>query len=199
MAKRKAKKKGGGAAVEKKKEAPATLDFDSDESPAAEGGGFSDSEQGDFTESDDEGEDGYRKGGYHPVQLGEVYHGRYRVLGKLGWGHFSTVWLCEDLKRTPDSPVYVAMKVQKSASHYTEAACDEIELLTCAEKSRATPEWAHSPPLEDLPFDPGHWEKTKHAGVVSLLDYFEHHGPNGKHVCMVFETMGPNVLALIKK
>ena len=22
--------------------------------------------------------------------------GRYRVLSKLGWGHFSTVWLCSD-------------------------------------------------------------------------------------------------------
>merc|ERR1712118_176339 len=37
------------------------------------------------------------------------------------------------------------------------------------------------------------------TGVVQLVDYFEHIGPNGKHVCMVFETMGPNILALIKK
>merc|ERR1712192_139886 len=37
------------------------------------------------------------------------------------------------------------------------------------------------------------------TGVVQLYDYFEHHGQNGKHVCMVFETMGPNVLALIKQ
>merc|ERR1719473_883070 len=37
------------------------------------------------------------------------------------------------------------------------------------------------------------------TGVVQLIDYFEHYGPNGKHVCMVFETMGPNVLALIKR
>merc|ERR1719446_1784991 len=37
------------------------------------------------------------------------------------------------------------------------------------------------------------------SGVVQLIDYFEHMGPNGKHVCMVFETMGPNVLALIKR
>jgi hypothetical protein len=25
-------------------------------------------------------------------------------------------------------------------------------------------------------------------GVVRLFDYFEHTGPNGKHVCMVFEV-----------
>lgn len=30
----------------------------------------------------------------------EVYNDRYKVLAKLGWGHFSTVWLCEDLDYT---------------------------------------------------------------------------------------------------
>lgn len=35
--------------------------------------------------------------------------------------------------------------------------------------------------------------------VVDLYDYFEHDGPNGKHVCMVFEVMGPNLLTLIKQ
>jgi serine/threonine-protein kinase SRPK3 len=36
-------------------------------------------------------------GGYHPVSLGDSFmNDRYRVVRKLGWGHFSTVWLCED-------------------------------------------------------------------------------------------------------
>ncbi|CAK0869946.1 unnamed protein product, partial [Prorocentrum cordatum] len=47
-------------------------------------------------EGDDEGVDQYKKGGYHVVNIGEVYNSRYRVVAKLGWGHFSTVWLCED-------------------------------------------------------------------------------------------------------
>ena len=38
------------------------------------------SEDGEFTESDDEGEDSYRPGGYHRVTEGEVYgNGRYKV------------------------------------------------------------------------------------------------------------------------
>ena len=36
-------------------------------------------------------------GGYHPVKIGEKFNGdRYTVLRKLGWGHFSTVWLVFD-------------------------------------------------------------------------------------------------------
>merc|ERR1740138_837391 len=156
-----------------------------------QGGGEREPDQEDYTESDDEGADGYRKGGYHVVTLGEVYNCRYRVIAKLGWGHFSTVWLCQDLNYNR----FVAMKVQKSAPHYTEAAFDEIELLAEASKRGGMREWEASVrgPLRDLvptfPF----------TGVVQLIDYFEHFGPNGKHVCMVFEVMGPNVLALIKR
>jgi hypothetical protein len=49
-------------------------------------------------ESDeDEGTEDYVKGGYHPVQIGELYNRRYRIVRKLGWGHFSTVWLVHDI------------------------------------------------------------------------------------------------------
>lgn len=34
--------------------------------------------------------------------------------------------------------------------------------------------------------------------VVKLLDHFKHSGPNGQHVCMVFEYLGDNFLTLIK-
>ena len=37
-------------------------------------------------------------GGYHPVKIGDLFVNRYHVIRKLGWGHFSTVWLCWDLK-----------------------------------------------------------------------------------------------------
>lgn len=50
--------------------------------------------------SDDEQEDvsQYCRGGYHPVVIGDVFDNRYRVIRKLGWGHFSTVWLCRDIE-----------------------------------------------------------------------------------------------------
>lgn len=66
--------------------------------------------------------------------------------------------------------------MQKSADHYTEAAMDEITIL----KQIA----------EGDPDD----KKC----VVKLLDHFKHSGPNGQHVCMVFEYLGDNLLTLIK-
>lgn len=35
---------------------------------------------------------------YYPVRIGEVFTSRYQVVGKLGYGAFSTVWLARDLR-----------------------------------------------------------------------------------------------------
>ena len=57
--------------------------------------------------------------------MGEIYQQRYCILRKVGWGHFSTVWLGWDL----NTASFAALKVVKSARHYTETAIDEIKLL----------------------------------------------------------------------
>lgn len=36
---------------------------------------------------------------YYPVYIGEVFGFRYQVVGKLGFGVNSTVWLCRDLRQ----------------------------------------------------------------------------------------------------
>lgn len=117
----------------------------------------------------------YCKGGYHHVNIGDVYHERYKVLRKVGWGHFSTVWLSWDIKK----PRYVALKVVKSAKHYTETAVDEIKLLRAVRES--------------CPDDPYRLK------TVQLYDDFKIHGPNGSHICMAFEVLGNNLLKLITK
>jgi hypothetical protein len=40
----------------------------------------------------------YTQDGFYPVKIGEVFQSRYQVIGKLGFGGYSTVWLCRDLK-----------------------------------------------------------------------------------------------------
>ena len=38
----------------------------------------------------------YRREQFYPVQIGELFNSIYKVLGKLGYGSHSTVWLCHD-------------------------------------------------------------------------------------------------------
>lgn len=38
----------------------------------------------------------YKPEQFYPVHIGEVLSSRYQVLGKLGYGSYSTVWLCRD-------------------------------------------------------------------------------------------------------
>ncbi|XP_065509427.1 SRSF protein kinase 3 isoform X2 [Caloenas nicobarica] len=117
----------------------------------------------------------YCQGGYYPVRIGDVFNGRYHVVRKLGWGHFSTVWLCWDMRRKR----FVALKVVKSAPQYTETALDEIKLLKCVRDSD--------------PSDP------KRDNIVQLIDDFKISGVNGVHVCMVLEVLGHQLLRSIVK
>lgn len=41
---------------------------------------------------------GFKQGLYYPVKLGDVYASKYQVVGKLGFGVTSTVWLARDLQ-----------------------------------------------------------------------------------------------------
>ncbi|CAO3669116.1 unnamed protein product [Umbelopsis ramanniana] len=118
----------------------------------------------------------YRKGGYHPVSIGDKFsNGRYVIIRKLGWGHFSTVWLARDLQKDR----HVALKIVKSAAHYTETAVDEIKLLERVSTANK--------------------EAVGRNYVAQLLDHFTHRGPNGTHICMAFEVLGENLLSVIKR
>lgn len=104
-----------------------------------------------------------------------VFSGRYHVIRKLGWGHFSTVWLCWDLQEKR----YVAIKIVKSAQHFAETAKDEIKILRTVR--------------ETDPLNP-----RRHK-TVQMFDDFKITGVNGTHICMVFEVLGDNLLKLIRK
>ena len=38
----------------------------------------------------------YSQRSYYPVQLGQYFVERYRIITKLGFGAYSTVWLAQD-------------------------------------------------------------------------------------------------------
>ena len=163
-------------------------------------------------DEDREGDDEYGKGGYHRVSIGDRFGrgNRYRVERKLGWGHFSTVWIVSDLEtqkndereekedvdgsKEENACETYALKIQKSASHYVEAARDEIEILKqIASGQKEKKDIKGEKEGEASKYS----ENAKH--VVQLVDSFEHKGANGTHVCMVFERLGDNLLTLIKR
>lgn len=71
----------------------------------------------------------------------------------------------------------VALKVVKSAKHYTETAVDEIRLLDV---------------INGKDRDDRNVEK-----IVRLLDHFDINGVNGTHKCIVFEALGCSLYKLI--
>ncbi|CCM00344.1 uncharacterized protein FIBRA_02374 [Fibroporia radiculosa] len=130
----------------------------------------------DVHSKDEESPAEYNSGGYLQVKVQDTFKDdRYVILRKLGWGHFSTVWLVRDTQTNHHS----ALKVVKSAGRYAETARDEIKLL--------------SQVRDETPEHPG----REH--IVSFLDSFSHCGPEGVHVCIVFEPLGENLLALIER
>ena len=154
----------------------------------------SESSDSEFEKADNSEEfNDYKLDGYHPVFLGENFNNsKYCVIQKLGWGHFSTVWLVNE-KKTNN---YYALKIQKSKKSYFEAAMDELSILKELNKNEENPEWtsfiSENNELHNLKFE------KKDNFVIKLIDDFIHFGMHGKHPCLLMEVMGPNLLDLIQ-
>ncbi|KAH8396379.1 hypothetical protein KR222_009533 [Zaprionus bogoriensis] len=121
-----------------------------------------------------ENENDYSNGGYHAVAIGDCFAERYYALDKLGWGHYSTVWLCYDAREER----YCAVKIIRSSIVFTHAAQQEVQLLHHLAKFA-------SHPLRER--------------VVSMRNDFQLNGSNGLHPCIVFDCLGENMLTLIQR
>ncbi|KAH9447630.1 hypothetical protein Pst134EB_021640 [Puccinia striiformis f. sp. tritici] len=86
----------------------------------------------------------------------------------------SYIWLAHDQQLDR----HVSLKISKSGKLFTEAA--EAEIQFHERTSSANP--AHQ----------------GHGHIASLFRHFKHEGPNGSHVCSVFEVLGETATALRK-
>lgn len=97
---------------------------------------------------------------------------------------------------------YVALKVQKSASHYQEAAYDEVEILDVVAAKAFDKDWVEHVDRVKAD-DPDYKSKGGYSmedcHTVQLLNSFLHNGPNGQHFIMVFEILGVNLLEIMKR
>ncbi|KAF2762278.1 protein kinase [Pseudovirgaria hyperparasitica] len=105
---------------------------------------------------------GYKAEKFYPVRLGDVFKSRYQVVAKLGFGAYSTVWLCRDL----DEDVLCTLKV-------------------CVVGRGDVPELAVSHHIKSI--DTHHPGKGR---VRVSLDDFRISSPRGSHQCLVFPTLG---------
>ncbi|KAJ4985972.1 protein kinase domain-containing protein [Stagonosporopsis vannaccii] len=114
----------------------------------------------------------YQRGGYHPVHLGDcLSNGRYKVLHKLGWGGYSTVWAARDTR----NQTYVAVKIAVSEPNYQNRETTILRTTAAA-----------------------HSEQPGYRHLMTMQDYFQINGPNGTHECLVLELLGPSVADLLE-
>ncbi|RMZ01909.1 hypothetical protein D0860_07425 [Hortaea werneckii] len=106
---------------------------------------------------------GYQSWHYYPVRLGEVLQDRYKVIGKLGFGSASTVWLCRDAQKQLK---YAALKIYVNNLQY----------------HRELPIYEE---IRDL--------QSTHEGqkyIRKMYDSFELQGPHGRHICLIHQPLG---------
>ncbi|KAG1695451.1 hypothetical protein DVH05_019608 [Phytophthora capsici] len=114
--------------------------------------------------------------GYYSTTIGEVLNGKYRVLGAVGKGVFSTVLRCQcitPLNTANGSLDVVAVKLIRNNDVMRDAAQTELKLLN----------------------ELGERDSRDKKHCIRLLDSFTHRN----HVAMVFEPMQMNVREAMKK
>lgn len=109
----------------------------------------------------------YTSGGLHPIHLGDSFRGgSYRILHKLGYGGFSTVWLARD--QNHDRLVSLKVLTAEASRQAT-----ELKLLQHLDQC------AQGNPCR--------------RSITSRLDDFTFDGPNGTHLCYVSQPGGPSI------
>jgi len=117
----------------------------------------------------------YRTGGFHPVAIGDLFAGGcYRVVHKLGYGGSSTIWLARSR-----SGKLVSLKVLRA--DMSSEPVDELPELV-------------------VPLKLSEYIHTKGPIACSKIqvpeDYFIEKGPNGSHLCLVYQLAGPTILSI---
>ncbi|KAL2839190.1 kinase-like domain-containing protein [Aspergillus pseudoustus] len=116
----------------------------------------------------------YNPAHYYPVKIGDLYHTRYEVAGKLGYGAYSTSWLCRDLQVND----YTVLKVSAFLPDYSTATDRELRVYEHLAKVDS------SHPGQSL--------------IRELYDSCDLQGPGGTHQCLVLQPMNMTLLEMMR-
>jgi hypothetical protein len=76
-----------------------------DEGPVNDSRTTADPSPGPSSSDIEEGRAAYRPSGFHPAYIGDVFHDKYEVLSKIGYGVYSTIWLSRVLSTRTSEPI----------------------------------------------------------------------------------------------
>ncbi|KAH0195990.1 kinase-like protein, partial [Aureobasidium melanogenum] len=114
----------------------------------------------------------YATSHFYPVRIGEILRDRCQIVGKLGFGGTSTVWLARDLSERKHVAIKLYVQSESIRSH------SDTELGTYKR-------------IENAPkHHPGRTAVREH------LDSFRVQGPRGSHRCLVHPALWESVLDL---
>lgn len=173
--------------------------------------------------------DEYGPGGYRQVHVGEYINGNgYRVVRKLGFGHFSTVWLVKDercvlcvclsqrVANSFDIPCFNIYFPRNGAALFVfnrrrRNKHVALKVVKSAYKYAQTA-------IDEIALlriiqhkDRGGLDHPGRKHIVEFLDCFALHptqdvtlrldrdDPSPRNVCMTFEPLGENLLTLLKR
>ncbi|KAK3494199.1 kinase-like domain-containing protein [Neurospora hispaniola] len=127
----------------------------------------------------------YRPGGYHPILLGDHLGppsnpSRFRVFHKLGYGGFGTVWLCQDMDEMRNNKKWKwrVVKVMSAKASNLKGGNADLKVMEM--------------------FEGVDRELLKEKGVSIPMESFWIKGPNGRHLCLMMEWLGPETTGLAR-
>lgn len=124
---------------------------------------------------------------FYPVHIGDVFHEKYQVLGKLGYGANSTVWLCRD---TEYASLYLCDRFPHTASRLTFSLIRKHKYVALKLYVRTR---TGTMIREILAYERLRSLRSSHVGqgfVRELLDSFEVERPDGsRHRCLVHSPL----------
>ena len=133
----------------------------------------------------------YKAAHYYPVRIGDVYHTRYEVSGKLGYGAYSTSWLCRDLQCATPSPI----NRRRALTSYERA-----KIYTVLKVSTSLPDYPTATDRELRVYEHLAKVDSSHPGqslIRELYDSFKLQGPSGTHRCLVLQPMNITLLEMM--
>ncbi|GIZ44122.1 hypothetical protein CKM354_000733100 [Cercospora kikuchii] len=107
---------------------------------------------------------GYSHEQFYPIHIGDTLKSRYVVVGKLGYGANSTVWLCRDTNNDEFVAVKVYVKTSQHYVHLEQVAYAHLSSIRSAHPGR--------------------------LGIRDLLDWFHLPATDGsRHYCLVHQPL----------